>query len=76
MPREWQQTLWDDDGQSTRNPSKGQVILAKVWKWKDERPLTDLVRQMWNEPEGRIVQSGTATPEDEDCDGHDEPLGG
>jgi len=64
MPREWQQTLWDDDGQPTKDPSKGEPL----WKWEDERPLKDLVYKIWDEPEGRVVQSGTTGPEDEDWD--------
>ena len=67
MPREWQQTLWADEGQPTRDLSKGKPI----WKWEDERPLKGLVHQIWDEPEGRVVQTGTARPEDEDCDGDD-----
>ncbi|KAK3371934.1 kinase-like domain-containing protein [Podospora didyma] len=47
MPREWQQILWDEDGRPTREPGKG----LPLQKWEDERPLKDLIYQIWDEPE-------------------------
>ncbi|WEW58184.1 hypothetical protein PRK78_003652 [Emydomyces testavorans] len=68
MPREWQQILWDDDGKPTKDPSKGKLLC----KWEGQRPLKTLLYQIWDEPEGRVVQTGTAKPEDEDWIANDE----
>ncbi|TGJ82365.1 hypothetical protein E0Z10_g6423 [Xylaria hypoxylon] len=62
MPSDWQQTLWDDDGQPTKDSSIGQPLC----KWEDERPLKDLVYQIWDEPEGGVVHISTLKPEN-DC---------
>ncbi|KAJ8131911.1 hypothetical protein O1611_g1711 [Lasiodiplodia mahajangana] len=59
MPVEWQDTLWDYDGQPTKDPKKGKPLS----KWSGERPLKDLVRSIWDQPEGDIVQTGTTRPE-------------
>ncbi|KAI1132257.1 kinase-like protein [Nemania abortiva] len=53
MPIEWQDTLWDYDGQPTKDPKKGKPLS----KWQGERPLEDLVRRIWDQPKGDIVQT-------------------
>ncbi|KAI1760345.1 kinase-like protein [Hypoxylon sp. FL1150] len=59
IPPEWQDTLWDYDGQPTKDPRKGRPIS----KWEGERPMKDLVYRIWDQPEGNIVQTGTTRPE-------------
>ncbi|KAI0459496.1 kinase-like protein [Xylaria acuta] len=59
MPSTWQQTLWDGNGKPTEDHTKGTLLT----KWGDERPLKDLVYQIWDEPEGRVVQTSTLIPE-------------
>lgn len=59
MPPEWQDTLWDYDGQPTKDPSKGEPLS----KWEGERSLKDLVRGIWDQPEGNVVVTGTTRPE-------------
>jgi serine/threonine-protein kinase SRPK3 len=59
MPLEWQDTLWDYDGQPTKDPSRGR----RFEKWEGERSLKDLVYKIWDQPEGDVVQTGTSWPE-------------
>lgn len=59
IPSDWQQTLWDDDGQPTKDSGKGRPLS----RWEGKRPLKDLVYQIWDEPEGRVVQTSTLISE-------------
>ncbi|KAM7213633.1 Protein kinase-like domain containing protein [Rhypophila decipiens] len=72
LPPEWQEILWDDEGQPTRDPSKGMPLD----KSEDElpRPLKGLVCKIWDGPEGRLVQTGTASGPEVD-DGRDHHFG-
>lgn len=58
MPTEWQDTLWDYDGQPTKDPEKGK----RLSKWPGERSLKDLVRRIWDQPKGDVVETGTTRP--------------
>lgn len=61
IPRKWQDTiLWDSQGQPTKDPSKGKP--HEQWWEGDERSLQDMVYNIWDEPKGRIVQTGTSRP--------------
>ncbi|KAM7187460.1 Protein kinase-like domain containing protein [Rhypophila sp. PSN 637] len=64
MPSEWQEILWDEDGMPTRDPSAGNP-LEKL-ESMERRPLKDLVRKIWDEPEGRVVHTGTASSLEDD----------
>ncbi|KAJ8125294.1 hypothetical protein O1611_g8346 [Lasiodiplodia mahajangana] len=58
MPRKWKETtFWDDQGQPTKDPSKGRPL--QHWWGGDKRSLQDMVYKIWDEPKGRIVQTGT-----------------
>ncbi|KAI1746950.1 kinase-like protein [Xylaria castorea] len=61
MPRDWQSTLWDYYGQPTEDHSKGSLLS----KSEGQRALKDLVYQIWDEPEGRAVQSSAMIPEND-----------
>ncbi|KAK4215445.1 kinase-like domain-containing protein [Rhypophila decipiens] len=66
MPPEWQEILWDEDGMPTRDPGAGNP-LEKL-ESMEKRPLKDLVRKIWDEPEGHVVQTGAASSlEEDDC---------
>lgn len=70
MPLEWQDTLWDYDGQPTKDPSKGK----RLEKWEGERSLKDLVYKIWDQPEGDVVQTGTTWPEHKVWDDDNKPF--
>ncbi|KAF2964201.1 hypothetical protein GQX73_g9374 [Xylaria multiplex] len=59
LPLEWRDTLWDDEGQPTKDPNKG----ALVEPWEDEQPLRDLVYRIWDQPDGDVVKTGRTWPE-------------
>ncbi len=56
IPREWQDTLWDSDGFPTKDASKGEPLVE--WTDDRERSLRDIVRNVWDEPNGRVVDTG------------------
>lgn len=61
MPPEWQETtLWDSQGRPTKDPSKGKP--HEQWWAGRQQSLRDIVYDIWDEPEGRIVQTGTSRP--------------
>ncbi|KAI0399302.1 kinase-like protein [Xylaria palmicola] len=64
MPPAWQDTLWDRDGQPTEDPGKG----AGLAEWEGEQSLEGLVSQIWDQPEGNIVETGRTWPELEESD--------
>ncbi|KJZ72113.1 hypothetical protein HIM_08486 [Hirsutella minnesotensis 3608] len=58
MPRTWQDTiLWDSEGQPTKDASTGKP--HEQWWDGDERSLRDMIYNIWDEPTGRAVQTGT-----------------
>ena len=54
MPGSWEDTLFDYDGQPTKDPTKGELIE----KWKGKWPIKDLVYQIWDQPENNVVKTG------------------
>lgn len=59
MPHEWRDTtLWDSRGQPTKDISEGKP--HRQWWEGDKRSLQGMVYNIWDEPEGRIVQTGTS----------------
>ncbi|KAK0706813.1 kinase-like domain-containing protein [Lasiosphaeria miniovina] len=68
MPQDWEEILWDDDGQPTKDSSKGESLE----KLEGKRPLKNLVYQIWDEPDGRVVQTGTPRGKNGDCDKYEE----
>jgi serine/threonine protein kinase len=58
MPPEWQDILWDDEGQPTKDPNKGHAF----WKSEGAKPLKEMVYKIWDEPEGRAIQTGAVRP--------------
>lgn len=59
MPREWKDTtLWDFWGYPTKDISKGKP--HEQWWEGRKRSLKDIVYNIWDEPEGRTVQTGTS----------------
>lgn len=59
MPPEWEDTLWDYDGQPTKDPSKGKPFDP----WEGERSLRDLVYRIWDQPDGDAIQTGRTWPD-------------
>lgn len=61
MPHDWQDNiLWDPQGQPTKDASKGRP--HEQWWDGDDRSLRAAVYNIWDEPKGRIVQTGTLKP--------------
>lgn len=59
IPCKWKDTiLWDSQGQPTKDPSKGRPYEHR-WEG-DKRSLQDMVYNIWDEPEGRTVQTSTS----------------
>jgi serine/threonine-protein kinase SRPK3 len=59
MPGSWEDTLFDYDGQPTKDPTKGKPLE----KWEGERPIKDLVCKIWDQPENGVVNTGRVRPE-------------
>ncbi|KAI0910675.1 kinase-like protein [Ustulina deusta] len=59
LPQEWQDTLWDDDGQPTKDPNKGKPFDP----WEGKRSLRDLVYRIWDQPDGDVIQTGRTWPD-------------
>jgi serine/threonine-protein kinase SRPK3 len=59
IPCKWKDTiLWDSQGQPTKDPHKGRP--HEQWWEGGRRSLHDMVYNIWDEPEGRTVQTGTS----------------
>ncbi|KAM3473406.1 hypothetical protein MY5147_004807 [Beauveria neobassiana] len=57
VPREWQETLWDDKGMPTKDVCKGTPLV----EWGDpERSLRDIVYNIWDEPSSRVIETGSS----------------
>jgi len=62
MPPMWQETtLWDSKGRPTKDSSRGRP--HEQWWDCHERSLRDIVYNIWEEPENRVVQTGISRPE-------------
>ncbi len=59
IPGSWQDTLFDYDGQPTNDPAKGMPLE----KWPDNRPLRDLVYNIYDQPENGVARTGRVRPE-------------
>lgn len=56
VPYKWQDILWDSNGLPTKDASKGKPLV----KWgDDERSLRDIIYTIWDEPDGRVVHTGS-----------------
>jgi serine/threonine protein kinase len=53
MPASWEDTLFDLDGQPTKDPAKG----IPPWKDTDKRPIKEWVHRIWDKPSGRASES-------------------
>ncbi len=59
MPDSWQGTLFDHDGQPTRDPAKGMPLTKSPGK----RPLRDLVYNIYDQPENGIARTSRVRPD-------------
>ncbi|KAK0108045.1 hypothetical protein ONS95_002870 [Cadophora gregata] len=46
MPASWEDSLFDSDGQPTKDLAKGEA----VWKFTDKRPFKDQIYRIWDNP--------------------------
>ncbi|KAG4428671.1 hypothetical protein IFR05_015846 [Cadophora sp. M221] len=46
MPASWEDSLFDSDGQPTKDPAKGKP----VWKFTDKRPIKEQIYRIWDNP--------------------------
>jgi serine/threonine-protein kinase SRPK3 len=56
MPTSWEDTLFDSDGQPTKDPAKGKP----VWKFTDKQPIKERVYRIWDNPSSRASKSTKA----------------
>lgn len=58
-PSSWGVTLFDYNGQPTKDTANGEPLE----KWNTERPIKDLVFKIWDQPECNIALTGRVRPE-------------
>lgn len=56
LPGSWEDTLFDYDGQPTKDTAKGEPL----WKFPDKRPIKDRVYMIWDEPKNEHIRVDTA----------------
>lgn len=57
VPAQWRTVLFTEDGMPTDDPSKGRHPGPWRAEEKEERSLRDLVHNIWDEPEVRVVHT-------------------